>query len=158
MISNHFKHVSFPGLHINRKDHKHMFANTFYKAITVCLGLRIPLLIAGMHISLEIFGIPKTLKISFTEHDRKHVMQLFRLYGDHALDHKHMLANMFPDMALLLRRSPKYWECKILQASSSSFPVNKSNLHEKRIILVLQRFDWSSWIVQTSILLHNLTI
>ena len=33
-------------------------------------------------------------------------------------------------MPFLLSRSPKYWKHKILLASSSFIPVNKSNLHD----------------------------
>ena len=60
-----------------------MFANTFFKAFRVCLGIQIVVMIAGVHISQEIFAIDMltTLKTSL-EHDRKHVLRLLRLYLD----------------------------------------------------------------------------
>ena len=49
----------------------------------MCLGLHIVVMIAGIHISQEIFAIDMltALKPSL-EHDRKHAVQLLRLYGD----------------------------------------------------------------------------
>ena len=63
-----------PGLHISRKDRKHMFDNMSFH---VCLGLDIVVMIAGIHISQEIFAIDMLtdLKPSL-EHDRRHVVQL----------------------------------------------------------------------------------
>ena len=71
-----------PGLHISRKDRKHMVANTF---------LSFPGMPWSSHsckysyFSKEIFAndILATLKPSL-EHDCKHVLQLLRLYGDQA--------------------------------------------------------------------------
>ena len=44
------------GLHISRKDRKHMFANRF-QSFHVCFGLHIVVMIAGIHISQDIFAI-----------------------------------------------------------------------------------------------------
>ena len=61
-----------------------MVANTFFK---VCLRFYIVVMIAGIHISQEIFAndILAALKPSL-EHDRKHVLRLLRLCRDQALD------------------------------------------------------------------------
>ena len=49
----------------------------------MCLGLHIIVMIAGIHISQEIFAIDllTALKLSL-EHDRKHIAQLLQLYED----------------------------------------------------------------------------
>ena len=49
-------------------------------------GLRIVVMIAGIHISQEIFAIDILIALKPSlEHDRKHVLRLLRLYGDQAL-------------------------------------------------------------------------
>ena len=60
-----------------------MFANTFFLAFRVCLGLYKVVMIAGIHISQEIFAIDMltVLKPSL-EHNRKHVLRLSRLFVD----------------------------------------------------------------------------
>ena len=75
-----------PGL--SGKDRKHMFANRFFKFSTNGLVFHIVVIIAGIHISQEIFAIDikifAALKPSL-EHDRKHIVRLLekeRLYGD----------------------------------------------------------------------------
>ena len=45
-----------PGLHRSLKDRKHMFANRFLN-FHLCLSLHIFVMIAGIHISQEIFAI-----------------------------------------------------------------------------------------------------
>ena len=59
-----------------------MFANTFVK-LSVYALVFIVVMIAGIHISQEIFAIDMltALKPSL-EHDRKHVLRLSRLYLD----------------------------------------------------------------------------
>ena len=77
-----------PGLHISRKDRKHMVANTFFKPFMLCLGLYIVVMISGIHISQEIFAIDvlTTLTSSPLEQRRKHVLRSLRgLCGDQAL-------------------------------------------------------------------------
>ena len=61
-----------------------MFANTFFNLFEYALvGLHKVVMIAGIHLSQEIFAIDmlKALKPSL-EHDRKHVLQLLRLCLD----------------------------------------------------------------------------
>ena len=59
-----------------------MFANTFFKVSTYAMVFTV-LMIAGIHISQEIFAIDMltALKPSL-EHDRKHVLRLLRPYLD----------------------------------------------------------------------------
>ena len=65
-----------PGLLISRKDRNHMVANTFLKVLHVCLGLHIIVMIAGFHISQEIYAIDvlTALKSSLKQR-RKHVLR-----------------------------------------------------------------------------------
>ena len=66
---------------LSRKDRKHMVANTFF----VCFGLHIVVMIAGIHISQEIFAIDVLTALkSSLEQRRKHVLQLLHPYGDQA--------------------------------------------------------------------------
>ena len=55
-----------PGLHISRKDRKHIVANTFL-SFSCCCGLHMVAMIAGIDISQEIFAIDvlTALKSSF---------------------------------------------------------------------------------------------
>ena len=58
-----------------------MAMNTFFK-----LGLHIVVMLAGIHISHEIFVIDVLTALkSSLEHRRKNVLRLLRLYGDQAL-------------------------------------------------------------------------
>ena len=79
MLTSPFSHMK-PGLHISRKDRKHMVANKFFKAFQVCLGLHMVVMIAGIHISHEIFA--NDISTTSSENDCKHVLRLLRLYGD----------------------------------------------------------------------------
>ena len=66
-----------PGLHISRKDRKHMPANTLFKLFQVCLGLFMVVMIAGIHISQELFAIDMLTALkSSLKHVRKHVLRL----------------------------------------------------------------------------------
>ena len=63
-----------PGLHISGKDRKHLVANRF-----LSFGLHIVVMIAGIHISQEIFANDIfTVSKRSLEHDRKHVLRLLR--------------------------------------------------------------------------------
>ena len=67
------------------KDRKHMFVDTFFQTFHVCLGLHVVVMIAGIHVSQELFAIAilTALKPSL-EHDPKdqvYVMRLLRPYG-----------------------------------------------------------------------------
>ena len=55
-----------PGLHISRKDRKHLFANIFFKAIQIWLGLHIVEMITSIDVSQEIVAtdILKALRSS----------------------------------------------------------------------------------------------
>ena len=64
-------------------DDKHMFTNRFFSAFHVCFALYVVPMIAGIHISQEIFAIDMLTALKPSqEHDRKHVVQLLGLYGD----------------------------------------------------------------------------
>ena len=75
-----------PGLHISRKDRKHMVASTFFSFPGIpwsshsCDDLRYSYL--TRNICKRYINSFKTL----SEHDRKDVLRLSRLYGDQALD------------------------------------------------------------------------
>ena len=58
-----------------------MFTNRFFSAFLVCFGLYVVPMIAGIHISQEIFAINMLTALK-PSHDRKHVVQLLGLYGD----------------------------------------------------------------------------
>ena len=72
-----------PGLLLSCKDRKHMFANTVLSFPRMPLSSHIVVMIAGIHISQEMFAVDMltALKPSL-EHDRKHVLRLLRLYLD----------------------------------------------------------------------------
>ena len=71
-----------PGLHISRKDLKHLFANMFLSYIQTWIRLHIVAMITSIDISQEIFAtdILEALKPSL-KHHRKHVLRLLQLYG-----------------------------------------------------------------------------
>ena len=71
-----------PGLHINRKDRKHMIAKTDFKLSRLWLGLHIVVVITSIDLSQEILAIDVfTALKSSLKHRRKRWLQL---YGDEA--------------------------------------------------------------------------
>ena len=61
----------------------HMVANTFFKLSQVYLGIHMVVMMAGIHISQEIFAIDVLRALKSTlEQRRKHVLRLLQLYGD----------------------------------------------------------------------------
>ena len=84
----HFSHVSKPGLHISRKDRKHMPANTFLKLSSYTLVFSLVVMIIGIHISQELFAIDMLTALkSSLEHDRSQACSVIvAMYGDRVLE------------------------------------------------------------------------
>ena len=87
-----------PGLHISRKDRKHMVANMYFKLYRYDLVLILEM-ITICDISQETYSINiLTALKSSLKHRRKHVLWSFRLYGTWSpysrKDRKHVLATM----------------------------------------------------------------
>ena len=71
-----------PGLHISRKERKHMFAIVFFELSTYGF---VVVTDASIDLSPEIFVIDiMTALRSSLKHRRKHVLRSLRLYGDQA--------------------------------------------------------------------------
>ena len=74
-----------PGLHISRKDHKHLAMN-MYLSCTDMVDLYIVVMVTSFDISQEIFSSDMLTALkSSLKHRRKHVLRSFRQHRDQAL-------------------------------------------------------------------------